>query len=84
LVRNLGQRIADEAARKQKEQQKKDGKGDGKTTPPPPTRQVRMVRANEVATITRVSSETEWDQLKAKIDQRVRKLLADGFDVELS
>jgi hypothetical protein len=84
LVRNLGQRIAEEVARKQKEQQKKDGKGDGKTTPAPPSRQVRMVRATEVATITRISSETEWDQLKAKLDQRVRQLLADGFDVELS
>lgn len=84
LVRNLGQRIADEVARKLKEQQKKDGKDGGKTTPPPASRQVRMVRATEVATITRVSSETEWDQLKAKLDQRVRQLLADGFDVELS
>jgi hypothetical protein len=84
LVRNLGQRIADEVARKQKEHQKKNGKGDGsKTSPPSPARHVRMVRATEVATITRVSSETEWDQLKAKLDQRVRQLLADGFDVEL-
>ena len=83
LVRNLGQRIAEEAAKKQRAEQKPPGKERGKTPPPPPPRQVRPVRATDVASITRVSNTQEWEQLSKKLDQHVRKLLEEGYDVEL-
>jgi hypothetical protein len=79
LVRNLGHRIAEEVAKEQRAERKPDGK----TPPTPPPRPVRLVRATEVASVTRVSTEQEWHQLNAKLDQRVRQLLAEGFDVEL-
>jgi len=82
LVRSLGQRIAEEVAKKQRDQEKKSGKGDGKTAPQPPVRNVRVLRASEVSAVTRVSSVPEWEQLMSKLDQRVRQLLRD-FDVEL-
>jgi hypothetical protein len=49
----------------------------------PPARPVRFVRAIEVASVTRVSTEQEWEQLNKKLDQRVRQLLDEGYDVEL-
>ena len=82
LVRSLGQRIAEEVAKKQRADQKQSGQPTGKTTPPP-ARKVRTVRATEVATVTRVTSEQEWEQLKAKLDHHVLQLLSEGFDVEL-
>jgi hypothetical protein len=82
LVRNLGQRIAEEAARKQRAEPKPDGKNGSKPPPVPPPRQVRLVRATEVASVTRVSNEQEWEQLKNKLDARVKELLRD-YDVEL-
>ena len=83
LVRNLGQRIAEEVAKKERAEHKPDGKSGSKTPPTPPPRQVRFVRATEVASVTRVSTEQEWEQLNKKLDQRVRQLLAEGFDVEI-
>lgn len=80
LVRNLGQGIAEEVAKKQRAEQRKER---GKTPPPPPPREVRPVRATDVASVTRVSTDQEWEQLSKKLDQRVRQLLAEGFDVEL-
>ena len=44
---------------------------------------VRQVRANEVTTVTRVTTAAEWDALQTKLDQRVRQLLDEGFDVEV-
>ncbi len=82
-VRNLGQRIAEEVAKKRRAEHKADGKSLGKTTPALPPRQVRFVRATEVASVTRVSTEQEWEQLSKKLDQRVRQLLADGYVVEI-
>ena len=82
LVRNLGQRIAEELAKKQRAEHKPDGKMSGKTPPAPQPRQVRFVRANEVASVTRVSNEQEWELLKNKLDARVKELLRD-YDVEL-
>ena len=83
LVRNLGQRIAEEVAKKQRAERKPDGKSGSKTPPALPPRQVRVVRATEVASVTRVSTKEEWEQLNKKLDQRVRQLLDDGYDVEL-
>ncbi len=83
LVRNLGQRIADEAAKKQRLEPRPDGKSDGKTAPPPASRPVHVVRATEVASVTRVSTPKEWEQLNEKLDRHVRQLLAEGYDVEI-
>lgn len=83
LVRNLGQRIASEVAKKQQPAPPGSGQGAGTPPTPPPTRKVRVIRISEVATVTRVSSEKEWEQLSSKLDQQVRKLLDEGFDVEL-
>ena len=47
------------------------------------SRKVKRLRVNEVALRTRVSTEEEWDGLKGKLDKRVRKLLGEGFDVEV-
>ncbi len=83
VVRNLGQRIAEEVAKKQKADQKPDEKTGSKTLHAPRPRQVRFLRATEVASVTRVSTEQECEGLKNKLDQRVRQLLAEGFDVEI-
>jgi len=83
LVQGLGRRIADEVAKRARAKQQQQGSGSGKTPPPPPPRKVRTVRPTEVATVTRVTNEQEWEQLSSKLDQRVRQLLSDGFDVEL-
>jgi hypothetical protein len=83
LVSSLGPQITDAVVRKQREQQKQAGGTGGKTTPPQPDRKVRKVRPGDVATVTRVTSEVEWEQFKTKLDQRVRQLLAEGFDVEI-
>ncbi len=75
LIRQVGVRIAEEVRKKeQKDEPKKD---------PPPKRQVRRIRLNDVATVTRVSNATEWEMLRDKLDGRVRRLLEEGFDVEL-
>jgi hypothetical protein len=37
-----------------------------------------------VASVTRVANVQEWEQLQQKLDERVRKLLAEGYDVELA
>src|SRR5262249_43422230 len=83
LVRNLGQRIAEEVAKK-KPKPKTGEKEGGKTPPPKALREVRLVRATDVASVTRVSTPQEWEQLNKQLDERVRKFLTDGFDVELS
>ena len=83
LVRNLGQRIAEEVAKKQRAEHRPDGKSGSKTPSTPPPRQVRFIRATEVASVTRVSTKQEWEQLNTKLDQRVRELLGEGYDVEL-
>jgi hypothetical protein len=56
--------------------------GDG-PPPAPPPRPIRRLLVREVATVTTVRSEEEWDALKARLDARVRRLLKDGSDVEL-
>ncbi len=46
-------------------------------------KEVRQVRPDDIAAITRVTTIAEWDAFRNKLDQRVRKLLDDGFEVEL-
>jgi hypothetical protein len=83
LVRNLGQRITEEVAKNERAAQRLGGKEGGKTPPPKAPREFRVVKATEVASITRVSTTREWDELNKKLDARVRQVLAEGYDVEL-
>ena len=78
-VRQLGQRITDEVRKKAKAEAAEAGQQEETK----PARQSRPVRVSDVATVTRVSTETEWDALRDKLDKRVRQLLKD-YDVELS
>ena len=75
--------VDDLAAALQHEVEKRAPKpptGGGK--PPKPQRETRRVRFSDVATVRRVRSAAEWDDLLKKLDERVRGLLSD-FDVEL-
>jgi len=56
----------------------KEGAGE----PPKPVREMRRVRFSDVATVRRVRTEAEWEELQKKFDERVRTLLRD-FEVEL-
>jgi hypothetical protein len=73
LVRRLGEAILKEVE---------------KRTPPPagekakPARAVRTVRLSDVATLRRVRTEQEWEEILKKLDERVRDLLRD-HDVEI-
>lgn len=83
LVRGLGSRIAQEVDKRLQAEAKAVGKDSGRSPDRQTERQLRVVRATEIASMTRISTEQEWEQLNAKLDQRVRQLLAEGFDVEL-
>jgi hypothetical protein len=83
LVRQLGQRIADEVAKAERAKKRENGDGGSKPILPEPRRLLRVVRASDVATVTRVSTVPEWEQLSKKLDEKVRGLLAEGVDVEL-
>ena len=75
--------VDDLAAALQHEVEKRAPKpptGGGK--PLKPQRETRRVRFSDVATVRRMRSETEWEDLLKKLDERVRGLLSD-FDVEL-
>lgn len=54
--------------------------GEAKVSP----RQVHPLRVADVAAVTRVSSMEEWESLNKRLDSRVRKLISDGYDVELT
>jgi len=77
-VRNLGNRLAAEVQKKMDAEAKKAGK----PVEPKPQRKVRQLRPSEVATVTRVTNEQQWEALRDKLDERVRELLKD-YDVEL-
>jgi hypothetical protein len=83
LVRQLGQRIGEEVAKRERAEKKKNGDGTSKTTTDSPKRVVRVLLPSDVATMTRVSSVPEWEQLSKKLDEKVRALLVEGVDVEL-
>ena len=70
LVRDLGQRIAEEIA-------KKDSR------PRPKQKEVRSIRFSDVSTVTRVTSRADWESLRVKLEQKILKLLDEGYEVEL-
>ena len=49
-----------------------------------PLRPVQRVHARDVTSVPIVRNAGEWDALKDKLDHRVRSLLDQGYDVELS
>jgi hypothetical protein len=55
---------------------------EGGDPPPPPPREARRVRFADVATVRRIRSLPEWEELLGKLDARVRYLL-DEYDVDL-
>jgi hypothetical protein len=50
--------------------------------PSKPVRETRRLRFSDVATVRRVRTDVEWEELRKKLDERVRTLLRD-FEVEL-
>lgn len=73
-VQQAGARIAQEADR-----QKPPAPGGKKE----PLKSTQKLRISEVAAVTLVSSEEDWEDLKTKLDERVRALLRQGHRVEL-
>ena len=59
-----------------------EAKKAGKKVETKPQRKVRQLRTSEVAPVTVVRSEPEWEALRDKLDKRVRELLTE-YDVEL-
>lgn len=73
-VKQAGSRIAREVERK-----KPAAPGDGKEPPKP----AQKLRISDVTTVTLVTSEQDWENLKNKLDERVRSLLRQGYRVEI-
>ena len=70
LIRNLGQRISEEIA-------KKDDK------PKPEPKKIRYIRLSDISSVTRVNSREEWESLREKLDRKILKMLDEGYEVEL-
>lgn len=51
---------------------------------PEPIRPTRKVRPQDVAFVTVVHDVREWEALRDKLDERVRELIRQGYDVEFS
>ena len=75
LVKNLSDRIIEE-------KRKLDEKDKDKGAKKPKSRPVHNLKFNEISTVTRVTSTDEWESFKARLDERVKKLLDEGKDVE--
>ena len=74
MIRALGNRIGEEVRKKENV---------SKPEVVVPQKEIRQVRPDDVAPITRVTTIAEWEVFRNKLDQRVRKLLEDGFEVEI-
>jgi hypothetical protein len=44
----------------------------------PPVRKIKYLRTKDITTVTRVTSEAEWEKLQRLLDKKVRQLLAEG------
>jgi len=73
-VKEAGSCIAREVERR-----KSAGAGGGKKPPKP----IQKVRIGDVATVTLIASEQDWQELNRKLGQRVRSLLDQGYRVEI-
>jgi hypothetical protein len=76
LVDDLGEALEREAKKKKPVPPK------GRSEPPKPARSTKRVRISDVTSVRHLHTEAEWDELRAKLDERVRTLLRD-YDVEL-
>ena len=79
-VKSMGQRIVDEARLAKKEPDSVVPMADQNSKH---ARAVKPLRATDVSTVTRVTDVDQWEAYVARLDKRVRQLLADGYDVEL-
>jgi hypothetical protein len=94
-VRALGLGIQREITKKAAQRPAKPTDGATQEAPPPdtggaepphkpdPVRQARKVRPQDVAFVTVVHDLKEWDALRDKLDERVRELIRQGYDVDL-
>lgn len=90
-IRAMGEKILGKAAEQAEVQTEGDDLPEEDTKPsqtqekkPAASRQIHILRVREVATVTRVATFEDWDQIKEKLDTRVRELLNQGLQVELS
>ncbi|MGK5084115.1 BREX system P-loop protein BrxC [Bdellovibrionota bacterium FG-1] len=74
-------RLVDELAAALRKEAEKRAPKPPANEPAKPARETRRVRFSDVSTVRHVRSETEWEELKKKLDERVRTLLRD-FEVE--
>lgn len=78
-VRTLGERLAEELRRRVP-----PALIGGSDEPAPPTpRPLRRLRLHDVATLTRFATPEEWKAFHDRLDDRVRRLLDEGYDVQL-
>lgn len=77
LIRQLGERIAELV-------RQKETPPEGPKEEPKPTKPLKRLAARDVATVTRVTTQPEWESLRDKLDGQVTKLLSEGYEVELS
>lgn len=91
-VRELGRQVMDAAAESEKQEASPPQESAAGTAavstaprrkPAKAVQSVARVRIGDVALVTRFSSVAEWEQWAAKLDRRVRELLANGQVVEL-
>jgi hypothetical protein len=78
IIKKMGLTMLGKAADKERSSEPVDRQT------PQEKRPLRKLRASDVVTVTRVRNKAEWEILKVKLDQRVRALLDEGYDVELS
>jgi len=87
-VRQLGVRIQREVAKKAVPPPSAGGEPSeppraDESRPKPTAKLVRKLRLQDVALVTVVHDIKEWDTFRDKLDERVRKLIRDGYDVDL-
>jgi hypothetical protein len=90
-IRTMGEKILRKAAEQAETQTERDEPREEDAQPsqtqekkPAGSRQIHVLRVREVVTVTRVATFEDWDKIKEKLDTRVRELLNQGLQVELS
>ena len=84
-IRQLGdaiRRALDEKAKAETPTPLDDGGGVEPPKPPKP-REVRKLRPSDVVMVTRVQTVEQWEDMRDRLDTKVRALLNEGLEVEL-
>jgi hypothetical protein len=58
--------------------------GSGQSNKPEPLKQTRKLRPQDVSFVTVIHDLKQWDALRDKLDERVRELIRQGYEVDLS